>query len=329
MLFSSHLLPPTERISAYETALRRYFSSFGTQIDVRVDEPGAETFEATLKEFSIGNLGGAFHCSNAPHLLHAKPRAGEEWGMDLYMVQGGQISFTDDDGSVVLTKGDIALLRTDGEFSAKSARMDMIALGIPTTLLGKRAVGGWWGRSRRFDGDSGLGACLGSLLSTAASHHQDMSIPEGAVIQNALIDTLTFLGATEADGRCVDLSALQREKLINVKAIALRSLQIQSLDVEAVAKEAGISVRTLHRLFSATGSTFAFWLRERRLERCWNELSDPSRPRNTIAAIAFGWGFSDLRTFNRTFIRKYGLTPQEARARASVKTLSRRRSFRP
>ena len=89
---------------------------------------------------------------------------------------------------------------------------------------------------------------------------------------------------------------------------------------ERLAQEAGISLRTLHRLFALSGTTVSNWLREARLERCWRDLRDPERRSSTVAAVAFGWGFGDLRTFNRAFTARYGMTPSEARRRLKLVT---------
>ncbi|HUI59228.1 MAG TPA: helix-turn-helix domain-containing protein [Steroidobacteraceae bacterium] len=317
MGFSSSSLPPVHRVTGYESALRRYFSSFGTRIDVEVQAPRPDDFDAALQEFAIGTLGGALHRSNAPHFLHAHPPGEEAAGMDFYVIRDGQIRFTGENGSVDLAAGDMALLRSDGGFSARSTSIEMIVLGLPDALLGGRAGLRGWGVNRRFRGNAGLGACLHPLLFTAAAEHAQLSGAEAAVIQSALVDSIMLLGAADPLEAPADRASRQRETLAGIKAIALRSLHLQNLDPAGIAREAGISVRTLHRAFYASGATFGGWLRDQRLARCWNELTDPCRLRNTIASVAFAWGFSDLRTFNRAFAARYGMTPQAARQSAN------------
>jgi AraC-like DNA-binding protein len=189
----------------------------------------------------------------------------------------------------------------------------MIAVGFPESLMGTRTSLHGWGVTHRLSRDSGLTACLQSLLSTAVSRHRSLSVAEGAVVQTAVLDALSVLSAKSFEGDNQGLSMQQREKLAKIKALALRSLHLQSVDPASIARESGISVRSLHRLFNSSGTSFGEWLRERRLERCWNEIREPGRARNTIAAIAFAWGFSDLRTFNRAFAARYGMTPSAAR----------------
>jgi len=41
--------------------------------------------------------------------------------------------------------------------------------------------------------------------------------------------------------------------------------------------------------------------------------SDPDIPGRTISAVAFACGFGDLSYFNRSFRRRYGMPPSDAR----------------
>jgi AraC-like DNA-binding protein len=45
-------------------------------------------------------------------------------------------------------------------------------------------------------------------------------------------------------------------------------------------------------------------------------LADPRFVGHPISTIAFEAGFGDLSHFNRTFRRRFGMTPSEVRARA-------------
>jgi AraC-like DNA-binding protein len=319
MIFHSSSLPVADRAAGYEGALRHYFSSFDTTIDVHVDAGAPDSFAASLEPVVIGHLGGAIHCSNSPHRLHAEPVVAGHQGVDFYLVRSGTITFSDHNGTIELASGDMALWRSDAEFLACSNGFEMIALGLPESVLRARAADGGWNIGRRICGESAFASCLAALLRTAAARHQDLTLAEGAILQSAILDAIVQLGRVgrESERTSLSLPARQQEKLDHLKALALRSLQVPDLSPAALAREAGISPRTLHRLFFASGVTFCSWLRDSRLQRCWQELTDPGRRRSTIAAVAFRWGFNDLRTFNRAFSARYGMTPQAARETGS------------
>jgi len=81
-----------------------------------------------------------------------------------------------------------------------------------------------------------------------------------------------------------------------------------------VASAMGISVRHLHRLFSATGNTPGDYIRALRLERCRQDLENHSFRRKSITEIAFSWGFSDAAHFSHSFKKQFGISPRAFRA---------------
>ncbi|MFQ6397589.1 helix-turn-helix domain-containing protein [Nocardia sp. KC 131] len=49
-------------------------------------------------------------------------------------------------------------------------------------------------------------------------------------------------------------------------------------------------------------------IRDRRLNACYRELTR-ARPTDTVAEVAFRWGFTDAGHFGRAFKQSYGVTP--------------------
>ena len=107
-----------------------------------------------------------------------------------------------------------------------------------------------------------------------------------------------------------------RPALERVSRYVDRHLAEPDLTPERAAKEAGLSLRQLHRVFEPTGESFARHVPRRRLEEARATLAGPAGVGRSVADVAFGWGFEDLRTFGRAFQRVYGLSPGEARAMA-------------
>jgi len=311
MNYRSDLVAPGERTSTYEGALHSYISRFASRVDVDVGTRCPENFSARLEELSLGRLPGAIHASNAPHTLHVGPTHDRHTGLDLYYLRRGRLALTADNGRVELVAGDMALLTTNGPFEAHSDEFEMLALGLPRSLQRESKPDRKGSLCRRIGGQSGLGACLGGLLSAIATSHAELTAGEGGILQSSIVDVLGYLSA----GMEEELTPLPRhhDKLREVKALALPELSNPDLSAERLAREATISVRTLHRLFHVSGTTFGRWLREARLQRCWRDLTESKDPASAVSAVAFGWGFRDLRTFNRAFLALYGLTPTEAR----------------
>ena len=71
-------------------------------------------------------------------------------------------------------------------------------------------------------------------------------------------------------------------------------------------------------MFRDTNQTLGSWVRDQRLEACRETLRDPSN-RQTVAEIAYRWGFGDQAQFSRAFKAQFGLPPKEYREKARGK----------
>ena len=87
--------------------------------------------------------------------------------------------------------------------------------------------------------------------------------------------------------------------------------------LEGVARELGISERSLQRRLSELGYTFNALADEVREATARLYLEQPDI---ALAEIAYLLGFADQSTFNRAFKRWTGVTPKQARVRATGAT---------
>jgi AraC family transcriptional regulator, positive regulator of tynA and feaB len=77
--------------------------------------------------------------------------------------------------------------------------------------------------------------------------------------------------------------------------------------------ELGISVRTLHRAFSAQGRSFGGTLRKLRLEEAQRLLEAPFLARLSVSEVGRRCGFADASHFVREFHQATGMTPGHLR----------------
>ena len=82
-----------------------------------------------------------------------------------------------------------------------------------------------------------------------------------------------------------------------------------ALSPRSIAAAHFVSVRLLHRLFESEQSTVADLIRRRRLERCHQDLLDPSQLEVPVAALGARWGFTSAAHFGRLFQTAYGVPP--------------------
>jgi AraC-like DNA-binding protein len=101
--------------------------------------------------------------------------------------------------------------------------------------------------------------------------------------------------------------------LYRAKAAIEDSLQLAELDTRFLAKRLTVSPRYLQALFQEEGTTVSAFIRERRLDRCREELSNPRLAGRSIGEVAYAAGFSDLAHFSKRFREAYGMAPSDYR----------------
>jgi AraC-like DNA-binding protein len=122
------------------------------------------------------------------------------------------------------------------------------------------------------------------------------------------------LGATTDAAELAHDRGIPAARLKEAKAYIIKNSR-SLISIGTVAVHVGVTPRYLQRLFEIDGTTFSMFLLEHRLMRVHRMLSDPRYAGNTVEAIAYESGFSDISYFNRSFRRRYGLTPKEVRNR--------------
>jgi len=124
------------------------------------------------------------------------------------------------------------------------------------------------------------------------------------------------LGATRDARELIQERGVRAARLAAIKQDILAHLADPALSVAAVATRQGLTPRYVHMLFEIEGVTFSEYVLEHRLTRAHRALNDPRARHQSISAIALGVGFGDLSYFNRTFRRRFGMTPSDVRERA-------------
>ena len=122
------------------------------------------------------------------------------------------------------------------------------------------------------------------------------------------------LGATGEAAEIAHGGGIRAARLHAAKAYIAENLQSPGLSLGEIAGRLGISPRSVQALFEAEGTTFSRFALEERLLRAYRRLTGPLSAGRSITAVAFEAGFNDLSYFNRTFRRRFGLTPSGVRA---------------
>lgn len=86
-----------------------------------------------------------------------------------------------------------------------------------------------------------------------------------------------------------------------------------SLTPASVAATFGLSVRSLHQVFTLSDCSFQAFLTRTRLAHAHALLRDPQAHHMDTASIGFTAGFGEVSTFYRRFKQRYGMTPGACR----------------
>jgi len=124
------------------------------------------------------------------------------------------------------------------------------------------------------------------------------------------------LGATHDAKEIAEGRGLRAARLAAIKAKVMAKLDHRDLSADTVGKSQGFTAGYVRKLFGGEGTSFTDFVLEQRLARAHRMLSDPRFADRTISAVAFEVGFNDLSYFNRTFRRRFGETPSDARENA-------------
>jgi AraC-like DNA-binding protein len=124
------------------------------------------------------------------------------------------------------------------------------------------------------------------------------------------------IGATSDGEEVARGRGLRAARLAAIKLDIGRSLGRNDLSVGALAQRHGVTTRYIQKLFESEGATFTEYVIERRLLEARRMLTDPRFSGHSIGDVALKAGFGDLPYFTRSFRRRFGMTPSDAREQA-------------
>lgn len=165
--------------------------------------------------------------------------------------------------------------------------------------------------AQKISGTSRMGLTLSRVSQSLYEQAEGMKCEESGEALNSYFEILT---------QCLGLSEAQLDAGRELRGKILRFLEMHitdpALGPAEIATAVGVSVRHLHRMFSAGGNTIGDYIRARRLQQCRKDLADPELRNKSITEIAFFWGFSDAAHFSHSFRKEFGISARKFRADA-------------
>jgi AraC-like DNA-binding protein len=224
-------------------------------------------------------------------------------------------------GDVVAYSSNRPYRATFDDVSKHTYMVDYEALGLPDQVLHAQLA-------RRINAGHPLGIIVARYLTDLGSHAVYLSDPERAALEQPTLDLLRALFAATAGDDTRAREPLHASLGMRMIEYVKMHLTDPDLSIAMVAHEHGISERYAYLILSRSGITLADWVRTHRLEGAARELTRAAEGEETIADVAYRWGFTDHASFTRAFRRTYGLSPRAYRRTNAQRTTHNAESSR-
>jgi len=212
------------------------------------------------------------------------------------------------DMRIELQPGDLTLIDAarplDMHFHAQARQLSMI---LPRAQVESGTRGAAVECAKRLCAQTPL-ALVARQMMLETARMQQLATGESQALLDALI---TLLRPAIAQ----DKLSGSHERLFR-KALALidQHIACEGLVPEFIAREVGISMRSLYRIFAKRDLVIAQYIRNRRLDFCAESLRNPAMDQK-VSTLGYSWGFSDSSYFSTAFKARFGMTPGEYRKR--------------
>ncbi len=313
-LLNTDTVPPRERLAYWTDMI------CNTYVQLDCEAIRSDRFSGSINSQSMPGLDLSVVASGTQKVLRTPrqiARANDDYFLVSIQTQGKGV-LRQDGRDALLTPGDFALydstrayeLHFEGDFQ-------QIVLKLPGAQLRSAVRDTEKLTATTVSGRAGAGHLMIGMIKTLWEDIDALE-PASAVavaggVLNILVAGLQTLPASKRRG----VSSLTSYHLTRVKGEIDSRLRNPTLLVCDVARDLGISVGHIHRLFRQEATTPAHYIWSRRLEMCSRDLVDPSRAGHSISEIAFSWGFNDAAHFSRSFRERFGVPPREWRNRPS------------
>ncbi|MBF9235474.1 helix-turn-helix domain-containing protein [Microvirga alba] len=236
-------------------------------------------------------------------------------GIDHFCVQlypRGGFAGEVEDRSIRVGPGDINILDLSRTVRTEAEDFRNLTLVVPRPLLAPLVSNPDGLHGIVLSGRSGLGFLLANYMQTLYATAGSLDAGDGAGIAEATARLIAGCFGPATDAHEAATSTRRGARLLVVKRYIDDNLAVPGLTVDRIAREFNLSRATLARMFEPLGG-LAGYIRERRMLRCFAEITSPAHAHRSIGDLAYAWGFGNEAAFSRAFRRMFDMSPREAR----------------
>ncbi|WP_159005752.1 helix-turn-helix domain-containing protein [Bradyrhizobium sp. S69] len=308
---------PVEQFAYYREAICQAF------MNLTPEPPAAARFRAKVESVRLGQ--GALNRVSFPqHIVRRTPAdiaASRSRCYYLNLKLAGRSHIQQAGRDVVLSPGQVGIFDSGQLFALHhdgAASFKVASFWVPYQDLHDRLPGSFDFAATRLSDDPFVGHLIAETARTLNSTAQTASESDSVRLFDVMLDLVALSLSRQSRARTAEAANFADATVLALQRAVHDRLRQPSLSPSTVAAVVGISERYVHKLFERTGSTFAAYVIDRRLDGAAADLTRPALAGRTAGAIAFDWGFSDLSHFTRRFKQRFGCTPGEWRHRPAA-----------
>lgn len=290
-----------------------------TYCEMAVDWPsGSDGFAADIVARPVGSISVSVVRAD-PHTVVRTPSMIEsDPGDDLLLclITQGTATISQSGRSGVLCEGAFGFVDSAQPFVVRGeTTFEQIVVRLGRDLLTPQVAENRLDNSlgQRFSAETGIDRVASNLLVDLASHDDDFTAGDLTAVTSAVLDVVAAAVNTRVPAATLIERAHDADLRV-VQQVMVREISNPDHRLTDVAGEVGMSVRYIHKLFSAAGTTPRTWLYARRFDRARSLLLQTDLP---VADIAEQLGFRDVSHFSRAFSKHFGTSPGRYRTAGS------------
>jgi AraC-like DNA-binding protein len=301
---------PSRRVNAFRQAICDIYANVDVSTEDRTD------YNGVLRESGFGNV-NLTECEAWPLVVERGTSHIASAGKECHFVQLMQHGRSD------IEQGDVEVAGTRGTgifFSATNpykikwrTRSKALYIDLPMDVLAERYPSGRAPLFTYLDVGRGLGRVLLDFATSLVGQAECLPADDRTKLGEQLIDLLSAALLAGEGRQSKSETTIQSFRLNAIENYIEQHLTNPNLSLATIAKNNGISLRYIHRLFRLKGTSPANWIWSRRLSKASDMLGSPDYAHLHITEIAFSLGFSSSSHFSSAFKEMFGISPSDAR----------------
>jgi AraC-like DNA-binding protein len=304
---------PSDRCEFWRANVEPVFGSLEVQF------PSRKNFSASVDYTAVAHLVFSRLSAPAPHRVVRASETGRSGPAFLkaVLLTRGRGIVEQNGRSTPLQAGEWTIYDTAQPYSMTiPEHAEMLFLLVPREKFLTRSLDLQDLVARKFSARRGMGKLIWSLVSDTFDQTEAIGEPSRHEVADIVVQ-MTRLALIDFSGERRATDA--REALRNrVKLYIASHLGDPDLSITRLASVTGCTKRYLHMTFEQEDVSISDYILRLRLERCREDLLNPSCAHRSITDIAYYWGFSNSNHFSRCFKQAFGATARDSRAEFSA-----------